>query len=180
MTKITLTVLKRQLKGRSHDELVGDIADLFTRFDEVKDYYALRLAGPSEDVAATYKARIRNEFFPARGYGQARLSVARKAVTDYKKLAPPPDSLADLMVYYVETGVEFTNTYGDIDEPFYNSMETMYERAAQLIAANGLRDEFEDRCRAIVDDTRNIGWGFHDALSDIYAERLAPEAPRWS
>jgi len=29
------------------------------------------------------------------------------------------------MLHYVETGTEFTNTYGDIDEPFYNSLISM-------------------------------------------------------
>jgi hypothetical protein len=85
-------------------------------------------------------------------------------------VGPPPDSLADLMLFYVEMGVQFTNTYGDINEPFYSSMETMYQRAAQLISANELRDRFEGRCLKIVTDTRNIGWGFHDELSDIYHE----------
>lgn len=173
MAKITLTALKRHLAQHSHDELVGDIADLFTRLDAVKDYYALRLTGPSEDLVAGYKAKIENEFFPARGYGKARLAVARKAITDYKKLAPPPASLADLMLYYVEMGVQFTNTYGDINVSFYSSMETMYEQAARLIVANELHDEFETRCKEIVDDTRNIGWGFHDALADSFAEHFA-------
>ena len=173
MAKVTLTDLKRHLAQRSHDELVSDIADLFTRLDAVKDYYALRLTGPSEDLIAGYKATIRNEFFPTRGYGKMRLAVARKAITDYKKLAPPPASLADLMLYYVEIGVQFTDTYGDINTPFYSSMETMYEHAARLIAAHGLRDEFEARCKDIVDDTRNIGWGFHDALADSYAAHFA-------
>jgi hypothetical protein len=37
-----------------------------------------------------YKAIIKKEFFPARGFGEARLSVARKAVMDYKKLSNSP------------------------------------------------------------------------------------------
>ena len=83
---------------------------------------------------AVYKARIRHEFFPARGFGAARLSVARKAIANYRKLSPPPASLADLMLFYVETGVQYTNTYGDINATFYRSMETMFQRAARLIA----------------------------------------------
>ena len=30
------------------------------------------------------------------------------------------------MLYYVECGVEFTNLYGDIDERFYSSLESMF------------------------------------------------------
>jgi len=36
-------------------------------------------------VAESYKQTIENEFFPVRGLGKARLSVARKAVNDYKR-----------------------------------------------------------------------------------------------
>lgn len=175
MSKITLTALKQHLRARSHEELIADIADLFTRLDVVKDYYALRLNGPSDDLISSYKARIRHEFFPARGYGAARLSVARKAITEYQKLAPPAASVADLMLFYVEMGVRYTNTYGDINESFYSSMETMYERAVQLLATGDLRDAFEERCRQIVADTRHIGWGFHDTLSEIYDQCFAPE-----
>jgi hypothetical protein len=175
MSKITLTALKQYLRSRSRDEVIEDIVDLFTRLDAVKDYYALRLNGPSEDLIASYKARIRHEFFPARGYGAARLSVARKSITGYKKLAPPAASLADLMLFYVEMGVRYTDTYGDINESFYSSMETMYERAVELLTASHLQDEFEERCRRIVADTRHIGWGFHDTLSEIYNQSFAPD-----
>ncbi len=175
MARATLPVLKQYLAGRPVDELRADIADLFAKLDAVKDYYTLRLNGPDEDVAASYKARIKNEFFPARGYGQARLSVARKAVNDYKRLAPPPAGLAELMVYYVEMGVAFTNAYGDISEPFYSSMEKMYASAADYIAKHGLRAEFQARCKRIVADTSGIGWGFHDMLSQTYDEYFPDE-----
>ncbi len=174
MARVTLTVLKQYLAGLSADELGADLADLFVKLDVVKDYYTLRLNGSDEDVAASYKARIKNEFFPARGYGQARLSVARKAVNDYKRLAPPA-SLAELMVYYVEMGVAFTNAYGDISEPFYSSMEKMYASAADYVAKHGLRAEFQARCKRIVADTSGIGWGFHDMLSQIYDEYFPDE-----
>ena len=72
------------------------------------------------------------------------------------------------MLFYVEQGVKFTNAYGDIDEPFYNSMESMYAKALELITKYDLKDVFYPRCRRIVDDTSGIGWGFHDTLGDLY------------
>lgn len=168
MSKLTLTQLKQYLNGRSHDELVAEIADLWKKLDEVKDYYATRLGTGEVQVIDKYKAQIKHEFFPARGYGDARLSLARKAVTDYKKVSSSVVGLIDLMLFYVETGVRYTNAYGDINEGFYNSMAGMYERAVDLLAQHDLRDQFADRCRAIVDDTSSIGWGFHDDLSDTY------------
>jgi hypothetical protein len=31
-------------------------------------------------------------------------------------------------------------------------------------------DNFTDRAKKVVDDTRNIGWGFHDELGEIYCD----------
>lgn len=171
--KVTIRQLKQYLQQKSQVELVAEIAELFSKFKAVKDYYQAHLSsagGMDTALVAKYKAIILKEFFPTRGsgYNLPRLSVARKAVSDYKKVSDSPQALADLMLFYVETGVRFTNSYGDIDEPFYNSMESMYERAVQLILKSELQDEFDERCKQIVYNTSGLGWGFHDSLSDIY------------
>jgi Family of unknown function (DUF6155) len=168
--KPSVAALKQYLKSCSKEDLISDISELFKRFDAVKDYYQIKLSPQDEaQVSAKYKKIIENEFFPTRGYGKAQLSVARKAVTDYKKIAETPVGLADIMLFYVEQGVKFTNAYGDIDEPFYNSMESMYEKAVELIVKHELQDDFRKRCQNIVSDTSGIGWGFHDGLSDTYS-----------
>lgn len=151
---------------------MADITDLFNRLEGVKEYYQLKLAGSEGDaqVLEKYKAIIKKEFFPARGLGQARLSVARKAVMDYKKLSNSPEGLADLMLYYVEQGVDFTNEYGDITEAFYSSMESMYEKALQHLVKYHLESQFEERCWSVVTNTSDIGWGFHDTLGSLYNE----------
>lgn len=168
---LTLSELKRHLKSSSPDELINDITELFKRFDSVKDYYQVKLA-PKDDtpIREKYKKIIKNEFFPARGLGKAKLSVAKKAVSDYKKVSANPAGVADVMLFYVEQGVQFTNEYGDIDESFYNSMESMYENVLKWLIKCDLRDEFQARCQKIVTDTSHIGWGVHDGLSDLYQD----------
>ncbi len=174
MKKLTLRELKQYLKNKSHDDLVNDIATLFTRFDAVKEYYTMHLGGThSPHLLDQYKSVIRQEFFPARGYGDARLSVARKAVNDYKKVSDSREGLVDLMLFYVEMGVKYTNQYGDINESFYSSMERMYEQATKYIADYILQDQFQERRLRIVSDTSGIGWGFHDTLNEIYDEIFA-------
>jgi len=169
MKKLTARDLRKHLNNKSHDELVDDIVALFTRFDSVKDYYSLHVIGAhSDELLKRHKAVIKDEFLPSRGYGEARLSVARKAVMDYKKASVSPAGLADLMLFYVEMGVQYTLKYGDIDEPFYNSMESMYENALKQMKKYQIQEQFESRCRKVVQDTEGIGWGFHDTLADIY------------
>jgi hypothetical protein len=72
------------------------------------------------------------------------------------------------MLYYVETGVKFTHDFGDINEAFYNSMESTYANALKSIYKEGLLDIFEQRCAQILEDTYDIGWGLHENLSEIF------------
>lgn len=170
MKEISLKNLKEYLKQRSKEELINEISGLFTKFEYVKDYYQTKLGKNDVQVLQKYKDIIEDEFFPTRGFGKARLSVARKAVSDYQKVSGSKESLVDIMIFFVEMGVQYTNSYGDINEPFYNSMESMYARAIKFITDHKLQKMFESRCRKIVEDTVNIGWGFHDGLSNLYYE----------
>jgi len=167
--KLNLNHLKKYLKTCSQDELIQDVVELFKKSQAVKDYYQIKLYPEQENqIAARYKKIIEDEFFPSRGFGKARLSVAKKAISEYKKACRTDECLVDVMLFYVEQGVKFTNAYGDIDEPFYISMEGMYEKAVANIVKQGLQDMFLRRCRRIVEETSGTGWGFYDALSDIY------------
>ncbi|MGD9162862.1 MAG: DUF6155 family protein [Desulfobacteraceae bacterium] len=167
---MNVSELKKKLKSKTQKELIDDISTLYKSFDVVREYYQVRLFSNDESVLQKYKAIIEHEFFPVSESKDppARLSVARKAITDYKKLTSSKANIADIMVFYVETGVRFTNEYGDINEAFYISMENMYEKALTFIANNGLTDIFNERLLTIVNDTDGIGWGFHDQLADLY------------
>ena len=171
MNNISKSTLNTYLNQRSREQLIADIADLFTKFRVVQNYYQARLHPvDKEQLVQKYKTVIQREFFPERGFGRARRSLARKAISEYKKVSGDPVGLADLMIFFVEMGVKFTNEYGDMDEPFYHSMESMYHKALQHIVKYALQDMFELRCRKIVDDSHHTGWGFHDTLSEMFYE----------
>lgn len=173
MAKINQRTLKLHLKQLSHEELLDEIAMLYDKFEPVKEFYQTRLSeGGGQAVLENYKDAIRREFFPSRGLPPARLSVARKAVSDFKKISDSPADLAELMLFYVKTGVQFTREYGDIDSAFYNSMEGMFDRAVKHIVKHGLQELFESDCHSIVNDAGGTGWGFQDTLSEIYGEHL--------
>jgi len=172
-SQIHLTQLKDYLSDHSCDELIAEISILFGRFAAVKEYYEVKLTPEGlQRSFAKYKAIISDEFFPKRGFGKARLSVAKKAITDFGKVSSSPEYIADLMLYFVETGIEYTSTYGDIDEAFYRSLEGMYSRALELIIDNHLAPEFSDRCETVTDNTVDIGWLFNENLSEIHAQYL--------
>ncbi|MFZ0255535.1 MAG: DUF6155 family protein [Gammaproteobacteria bacterium] len=178
MKSITLTDLKSYLSGKTEKQLAGEITELFRQFSAVRDYYTSKLnSAGSADILEKYKNIIRNEFFPTRGFGKARLSVARKAVNDLRKVATSKHQVADIMLFYVEQGSRFTNEYGDIDERFYTSMESMYESALQFIADNSMQSDLQGRCALIVENATD-GWGFYDSLSALHDEFLGNESEK--
>ena len=130
-------------------------------------------------LAEPYRNAIRAEFNPSRGFPRLNLRAARKALNDFKKACKDPATVADLMIYYVEQGVICTRTYGDIDERFYNSLESVYADAAKLLTNTAdaeLIERFRPRMYQIVRKTSEIGWGFHDELIDIYYNGYPAEA----
>ncbi len=159
--------LKKYLQQFTKEQLIEQINELHKKYKDVRDYYAFCLNPDEEKTLKKYKAIIYESFYPKRGF-KLSLSQARKSISDFKKLSPSTEHVADAMVYFVECGVLFTNDYGDIDEQFYNSMEGMFEDACIFIQKNGIKSLFKERCKKIVDNTSNIGWGFHDYLSDAY------------
>ncbi|WP_235887845.1 hypothetical protein [Neobacillus paridis] len=73
------------------------------------------------------------------------------------------------MLFYVEQGVEFTNSYGDIYESFYDSMEKMFDQVAVECDRNiDLYQEFSSRLWKVVVEAEGTGWGFHESLADSY------------
>ncbi|MFP4459111.1 MAG: DUF6155 family protein [Candidatus Zixiibacteriota bacterium] len=164
-----LRQVKAELKKLKKDTLINLIGELYKNFKPVKEYLEFYMNPDEEKILEQYKEKVREGFFPKRGY-RLRLSISRKAINSFKKLGTSKESLADLLLFYVECGVEFTNEFGDIYENFYTSIENTYEKSLNLMAKEGILDKFENRVSAIVKKTEGIGWGFHDFLARLYYE----------
>jgi hypothetical protein len=164
-----LKEVKSELNKLDKNALIKHIAELYKKYKPVKEYFDFFVNPDETKLLKQYKDKVTEGFFPKRGYN-IKLSVSRKAINDFKKLSASKDSLADLLLHYVECGVELTNSYGDMDENFYTSLENTYEAALKLIYQNGLLKKFKTRALRITDNTVNIGWGFHDSLEAVYYE----------
>lgn len=168
--KLSLTQLKVALRKKSEYELVEEIATLYKKFNQVKEYYQASFFNNDDEVLERYKKIVNAEYIegPRNSFPKMRASVARKAISDYKKVSCSDHGLADLMLTYVEAGITCTLNYGDIDENFYISMERMFESALKYIVKQGLVSDFIHRIKRAVEDTHDMGWGFGDQLEDIY------------
>lgn len=167
-----LTDLKKELKKLDKKKLIDLVADLYKKNKSVKEFLDFYINPDEKALFDKYRDKVFEAFYPSRGYNY-KLKDGKQAISDFKKLGPSTDLLADLMLFYVETGVQFTNDFGDVDEGFYSSLEKTYVAALTLMRKENLLDKFADRSAKVVSDTSDIGWGFHDFLGSVYSEFYA-------
>lgn len=168
---MTTKELKEYLQRQDQDSLLDEILMFYKTFNVVKEYYDSRLE-PSEphDIAQKYKKILEEQFCPKKGFPELKYSVARKAISDFKKVCSDYLSVLDLQLTYVEYGVKCTLDYGDIDEQFYNSMVSMFEKTLKDIEEYGVLKNFQERCLNIHIRTQSMGWGFGDAIESLYKD----------
>jgi hypothetical protein len=164
--------IKRVLASKSQNELLNVIRDLYALRPEIKDFMHARFL-ISEASLEPYKQIIDASLYPDVMHGDTiELSRGRKAISDYKKATNDPIGTLDLMVYYVERGTRFTVDYGDIDERFYESLESMFIQAVRTLQSSDEEtiDQFFPRLESIVYRAHGIGWGYYDTLYETLEE----------
>ena len=171
--KIKLTELKKYLKNKTDKELIDEVVNMFKLSKQVQEFYLLRVNPENEKkLLEEYMDKISDQFFPIRGMNVLNYSVLKKLITDFKKIAITQKSVIELLLCYAENGVDFTNTFGDIDERFYNKLLKVYVEALELIVKNDLEEEYVEKCYTIMSDSMDIGWGFSDDMAEVFYQIL--------
>jgi hypothetical protein len=162
--------VRRQLNDWSKPALIALVKDLYEASPKNRDFLGARFQAEENPGAALeiYRRKIMEQFFPPRGEGKLKLAEARNAIRDYRKATGDLAGAIDLMLTYVENGTEFTREFGDINESFYNSLESVLNEMAQLLLNKGREfyPKFRERVQRLASRADGIGWGYGDALQD--------------
>lgn len=165
------STIKKMLQSMKKENIIELVLDLYSARKEAKEYLEFYAAPDEKGKLEEYKAIIQEEFYPKRRREpQTRFSVCRKAVADFKKLKPSDDALAELMVSYMEWATEFTYDYGDMWEQYYDSVESNFDKTIKHVVISGLWDKYEARLQQCVKWSEGNGYGFADAIADMYEE----------
>ena len=140
---------------------------MYKKFKPVKEYFDFYVNPDEEKLLARYKERVDKELFPGWHYAP-KISEAKKVLNDFKRLGVSGESLADLLLYYVERGVYLIIQGGYDDSNLYDSVASTYGKALAVIDSNGLWEKFQSRALKIMDDTGNVGWGLYFRLQNWY------------
>lgn len=107
--------LRQKLESLPKENIVRVVMSLYDASKEARQYLDFYAEPNSKDECERFKQVIRKEFFPSRGFSEKpSFATCRKAISDFKKMKPQPYYLADLMLFYIENGCEYTMTYGDM------------------------------------------------------------------
>jgi hypothetical protein len=122
-------------------------------------------------VLETYRRKIIAQFFSKStvGIGPLKLGEARKAIRDYRKATGNLAGTVELLMTYVESGTEFTSQYGDINERFYNSLESALDELAALLRGKA-RETYpliNGRLAKVARTAGGIGWGYGDHVFEV-------------
>lgn len=166
---MTKAKLKKHLQMLPKEQIIELFLKLYDARKEAKEYLDFYLMPNSMAEVEKYKKAIRQEFFPDRGFSEKpSFAKCRKVISDFQKLKPDPHCVADLMLFYIEQGCEYSVTFGDMWEQYYTTLENNFEKAVRVIAQNGLVLDYYKRIENLLDNAQNCGWGFGDTLADIY------------
>ena len=96
--------LKKLLQSMDKAELVSLILEMYSTKKEIAEYLDYYVSPNEKEQFLKAKKIIEDEYFPAKGWPKERLSVAKKAISDFSKLKPSPELEAELMIFLVECG----------------------------------------------------------------------------
>ena len=160
--------IRAALNKADHKDLLSLVGDLYSLRRENQDFLHARFLKTASTLVP-YKDTIEHSISPAEPWkNPVKISLARKAISDYRKATGDPEGLAELMLFYVECGVSFTLEFGDIDEAFYYSVVSVFSDGLTMLerCEPEVVDKLLPRFKSAVQSTANIGWGFYDSLRD--------------
>jgi len=162
---------KTVLADKSKAELLKLISDLYASSSDNKNFIHAKCGVGSSGIEE-YKKIISDSVCPdVYNNKTIKLSVGKKAITDYFKATKNENGKLELMVHYLESGNQFTLDFGDIDERFYLSLESMFSNILSLLEKQNDKTQLNilTRLREVVSSSQNIGWGYHDSIGDLLA-----------
>ena len=170
--KLTEKALMKKLNTMDKEELVKIISDLFKTNKTAEARLNLLFLGEEYGNALLekYKKQLYKIFNPSNivrtGFS---LEKAQQILSDFADMCGDGRWYGDLALYFAECATDFTMSYGDINEEFYDALGDAYRDAVTIAR----RDEemyklWKNRLEYIYHEFSGFGWGMDDFITEEY------------
>ena len=163
--------VKCRLAAFDRPGLLDLVKDLYAANKENQTFLHTRFA-LGEDALEPYKRTIARWLWPDVIRNQnVSVAKAKQAISNYRKAVNDPAGLAELLVFYCENAIGFSNDVGYCDESYLAALVRTFEQA--LVIVNTLPDSEQHVLIARLDHVRaigQIGYGVGDDLDDLFAQ----------
>ncbi|MCP4110662.1 MAG: hypothetical protein GY749_34920 [Desulfobacteraceae bacterium] len=162
--------IEKKLNKYEKKQLIDLLSDLYQLSSTNKIFLNTRFSA-GDDPLVSYKRIIQKAIHPYLEDNEPlEMEIADDAIRQYCKATDNPIGEAELRIFYMESGNNFTLSYGDIDEDFYESLLEMYEYAIETVLKLSVQEQntFRARLHKIMKSASGIGWGYYDGLCDLY------------
>ena len=168
--------VKKLLSGMSKEEVINVVMELYDARKEARDYLDYYANPDESNELEKFKMIVLKEFGDdGKHFPQCRFSVCRKSLSDFKKLAPSEDTLAEAMVFYVERVYEFSFNAGDLWEQYYDSAISNFRSTLKFLIKSNLLEPMMPRIIQIMAWSWPCGYGFHDETGESFYELVPPQ-----
>ena len=168
--KLTEKALLKKLNTMDKEELVTIISDLYKTNKTAEARLNLLFLGEEYGNALLekYKKQLYKIFNPSNivrtGFS---LEKAQQILSDFADMCGDGRWYGDLALYFAECATDFTMSYGDINEEFYDALGDAYRDAVTIAR----RDEemyklWKDRLEYIYHEFSGFGWGMDDYITE--------------
>ena len=173
MAKIlTEKSLIKNLNAMSQEELVKIISELFKMNKSVEARLNLMIIGDEYGSALLekYKKQLYKIFNPSNivrmGFS---LEIAQMVLSDFADICGGGRWYGDLALYFAECATDFTMSYGDINEKFYDALGDAYHDAVIVASKDEeLYKLWKDRLEYVYHEFSGFGWGMDDYITGEY------------
>jgi len=119
-----------------------------------------------------YKTKLVEEFYPKNKNKRAkiRFAVAKKAISDFTALHPPPNMIAEIMMVLVETASKYAYEHNNLLEPYYDCIVNNFKRALKFMKKEDMLDDYKPRFEKCMEYSEMYGYSIPDEIKYVFEE----------
>ena len=167
--RISKRKLDHFLSSATKEELIQQLMDLVSRFENVEEYYQTKLNRDIPKILDKYKKEITDALYPDGEWkGGFDLEAVEKTIKKYEKMGSPLASVISLKLFAIKSASELADAFGgDYGENFYIFFEEIYEEMHKDLKENGQLNNYKEQLKSVIEEAFE-GYGHRDQLMDVY------------